>query len=42
MIEAMTVIKSPQSTDEQKEVAWEDFEMLIQQIDNASSAFKMT
>ncbi|KAF9356743.1 hsp70 nucleotide exchange factor fes1 [Mortierella sp. NVP85] len=41
MIEAMTVIKSPQSTDEQKEVAWEDFEMLIQQIDNASNMENM-
>lgn len=42
MIEAMAVIKAPQTTEDQKEMAWEDFEMLIQQIDNASSTFKKT
>jgi hypothetical protein len=37
MLEALQVIKHPQSTDDEKDLAWEDFEMLIQQIDNASS-----
>lgn len=37
MLEALQVIKNPHSTDDEKDLAWEDFEMLIQQIDNASS-----
>jgi len=37
MLEALNVIKSPLATVENKELAWEDFEMLIQQIDNACS-----
>ena len=37
MLEALAVIKNPQATTDEKELAWEDFEMLIQQIDNASS-----
>ncbi|KAF8958920.1 hsp70 nucleotide exchange factor fes1 [Entomortierella lignicola] len=41
MLEALTVIKNPQATDEDKELAWEDFEMLIQQIDNASNIENM-
>ncbi|KAI1311936.1 hsp70 nucleotide exchange factor fes1 [Mortierella claussenii] len=41
MLEALTVIKSPQATTDEKELAWEDFEMLIQQIDNASKNMKM-
>lgn len=39
MLEALQVIKNPHSTDDEKDLAWEDFEMLIQQIDNASSTF---
>ncbi|GJJ78063.1 hsp70-interacting protein [Entomortierella parvispora] len=41
MLEALTVIKSPQATVENKELAWEDFEMLIQQIDNACNIENM-
>lgn len=37
MLEALNVIKSPLATLDEKELAWEDFEMLIQQIDNACS-----
>ncbi|KAF9173476.1 hsp70 nucleotide exchange factor fes1 [Mortierella sp. AD010] len=36
MLEALTVIKNPQASIDEKELAWEDFEMLIEQIDNAS------
>ncbi|KAF9919740.1 hsp70 nucleotide exchange factor fes1, partial [Linnemannia zychae] len=36
MLEALQVIKHPNSTNDEKDLAWEDFEMLIQQIDNAS------
>ncbi|KAG0219245.1 armadillo-type protein [Mortierella sp. GBAus27b] len=41
MIDAMRIIRAPQSTDEQKEIAWEDFETLIQQIDNAANIENM-
>ncbi|KAG0240716.1 hsp70 nucleotide exchange factor fes1 [Actinomortierella wolfii] len=41
MLEAMQVIKNPQASDDEKELAWEDFEMLIQQIDNASNIDNM-
>ncbi|KAF9582510.1 hsp70 nucleotide exchange factor fes1 [Lunasporangiospora selenospora] len=41
MVDAMTVIKSPNATEEQKEIAWEDFEMLVEQIDNASNVENM-
>ncbi|KAG0327262.1 hsp70 nucleotide exchange factor fes1 [Dissophora globulifera] len=41
MLESLTAIRSPQTSDEEKEVAWEDFEMLIQQIDNASNLENM-
>ncbi|KAG0259660.1 hsp70 nucleotide exchange factor fes1 [Actinomortierella ambigua] len=41
MMEAMQVIKNPQASDDEKELAWEDFEMLIQQIDNASNIDNM-
>ncbi|KAF9109372.1 hsp70 nucleotide exchange factor fes1 [Mortierella sp. AM989] len=41
MLEALNVIKSPKSTEDEKELAWEDFEMLIQQIDNASNIENM-
>ncbi|KAG0053602.1 hsp70 nucleotide exchange factor fes1 [Gryganskiella cystojenkinii] len=41
MMEALTVIKSPQATVDEKELAWEDFEMLIQQIDNACNIENM-
>ncbi|KAF8929025.1 armadillo-type protein [Dissophora ornata] len=41
MLEALTVIKSPQATNDEKELAWEDFEMLIQQIDNACNMENM-
>ncbi len=36
MMEALNVIKNPNATSDEKELAWEDFEMLIQQIDNAA------
>lgn len=36
MMEALNVIKNPNATTDEKELAWEDFEMLIQQIDNAA------
>jgi len=39
MLEALQVIKNPNATNDEKELAWEDFEMLIQHIDNASSTF---
>ncbi|KAG0368526.1 hsp70 nucleotide exchange factor fes1 [Gamsiella multidivaricata] len=41
MLDALTVIKSPKATTDEKELAWEDFEMLIQHIDNASKNMKM-
>ncbi|KAF9335359.1 hsp70 nucleotide exchange factor fes1 [Linnemannia elongata] len=41
MLEALQVIKNPHSTDDEKDLAWEDFEMLIQQIDNASNIENM-
>ncbi|KAF9439225.1 hsp70 nucleotide exchange factor fes1 [Entomortierella beljakovae] len=41
MLEALTVIKNPQATSDEKDLAWEDFEMLIQQIDNASNLENM-
>ncbi|KAG0202317.1 hsp70 nucleotide exchange factor fes1 [Mortierella sp. GBA30] len=41
MLEAITVIKNPNSTNDEKELAWEDFEMLIEQIDNASNIENM-
>ncbi|KAF9914444.1 hsp70 nucleotide exchange factor fes1 [Lobosporangium transversale] len=41
MLEALQVIKNPQATNDEKELAWEDFEMLIQQIDNASNIENM-
>lgn len=42
MMEALQVIKNPQATDDEKDLAWEDFEMLIQQIDNACSMYRIT
>ncbi|KAF9569558.1 hsp70 nucleotide exchange factor fes1 [Mortierella alpina] len=41
MMEALTVIKNPNATTDDKELAWEDFEMLIQQIDNAADIENM-
>ncbi|KAF9117767.1 hsp70 nucleotide exchange factor fes1 [Mortierella sp. GBA39] len=41
MLEALQVIKNPHSTDDEKDLAWEDFEMLIQQIDNACNIENM-
>ncbi|KAG9066329.1 hsp70 nucleotide exchange factor fes1 [Linnemannia hyalina] len=41
MLEALQVIKNPHSTDDEKDLAWEDFEMLIQQIDNACNVENM-
>ncbi|KAF9425119.1 hsp70 nucleotide exchange factor fes1 [Podila epigama] len=41
MMEALQVIKNPQATETDKEIAWEDFEMLIQQIDNACNIDNM-
>ncbi|KAF9401731.1 hsp70 nucleotide exchange factor fes1 [Mortierella sp. AD011] len=41
MLEALTVIKNPQASIDEKELAWEDFEMLIEQIDNASNIENM-
>ncbi|KAG0348455.1 hsp70 nucleotide exchange factor fes1 [Podila humilis] len=41
MMEALAVIKSSQATDDEKDLAWEDFEMLIQQIDNAMNIENM-
>ncbi|KAF9152477.1 hsp70 nucleotide exchange factor fes1 [Linnemannia schmuckeri] len=41
MLEALQVIKNPHSTNDEKDLAWEDFEMLIQQIDNASNIENM-
>ncbi|KAF9185663.1 hsp70 nucleotide exchange factor fes1 [Haplosporangium sp. Z 767] len=41
MMEALSVIKNPNATIDEKELAWEDFEMLIQQIDNASNIENM-
>ncbi|KAG0039252.1 hsp70 nucleotide exchange factor fes1 [Podila clonocystis] len=41
MLEALQVIKNPQATNDEKDLAWEDFEMLIQQIDNACNIENM-
>lgn len=41
MMEALHVIKNPQATNDEKDLAWEDFEMLIQQIDNACSMYRI-
>ncbi|KAF9937707.1 hsp70 nucleotide exchange factor fes1 [Mortierella antarctica] len=41
MMEALNVIKNPNATADEKELAWEDFEMLIQQIDNAADIENM-
>ncbi|KAF9960617.1 hsp70 nucleotide exchange factor fes1 [Mortierella alpina] len=41
MMEALNVIKNPNATTDEKELAWEDFEMLIQQIDNAADIDNM-
>ncbi|KAG0378710.1 MAG: armadillo-type protein [Linnemannia gamsii] len=41
MLEALQVIKNPHSSDHEKDLAWEDFEMLIQQIDNACNIENM-
>jgi len=41
MMEALNVIKNPNATADEKELAWEDFEMLIQQIDNAADIDNM-
>ncbi|KAG9322503.1 hypothetical protein KVV02_001245 [Mortierella alpina] len=41
MMEALKVIKNPNATTDEKELAWEDFEMLIQQIDNAADIENM-
>ncbi|KAF9287963.1 hsp70 nucleotide exchange factor fes1 [Mortierella alpina] len=41
MMEALNVIKNPNATTDEKELAWEDFEMLIQQIDNAADIENM-
>ncbi|KAF9079956.1 hsp70 nucleotide exchange factor fes1 [Mortierella sp. AD031] len=41
MLEALQVIKNPHSSNDEKDLAWEDFEMLIQQIDNASNIENM-
>ncbi|KAF9027989.1 hsp70 nucleotide exchange factor fes1 [Podila verticillata] len=41
MMEALHVIKNPQATNDEKDLAWEDFEMLIQQIDNACNVANM-
>lgn len=42
MLDALQVIKHPQATNDEKDLAWEDFEMLIQQIDNACSMYLET
>ncbi|KAG0364003.1 hsp70 nucleotide exchange factor fes1 [Podila minutissima] len=41
MMDALQVIKNPQATNDEKDLAWEDFEMLIQQIDNACNIENM-
>ncbi|KAF9316326.1 hsp70 nucleotide exchange factor fes1 [Podila horticola] len=41
MLDALQVIKHPQATNDEKDLAWEDFEMLIQQIDNACNMENM-